>query len=155
MTDPAPDAAAPLRTAFRQPEPSARLQAALAAGTCPNPDDIDVLIERCADEPDFYVRDMLTWSLTRHPPALTVPRLLPNSAARSAQARSQALHTLSKIGDPIAWSAVTTALLHDADENVARSAWRAAAVLVPRRCGKAIWRRSSRNNSVAAAVTCN
>lgn len=48
-----------------------------------------------------------------------------------AQARSQALHTLSKIGDRQAWPAITRSLLSDADDEVARSAWRAAVVLVP------------------------
>jgi hypothetical protein len=41
------------------------------------------------------------------------------------------LHTLSKIGDRQAWPAITRALLCDADHEVARSAWRAAVVLVP------------------------
>ena len=124
-------AEAALQTGLADPHPSRRLQAALAAGTHPNPDNIDVLVERCAVEPDFYVRDMLTWSLTRHPASLTVPRLMKELSSESAQARSQALHTLSKIGDPNSWSAVTTALLHDADDEVARSAWRAAVALVP------------------------
>ncbi|MDT7724114.1 MAG: hypothetical protein QOI21_690, partial [Actinomycetota bacterium] len=39
--------------------------------------------------------------------------------------------TLSKIGDGNAWPAITRSLLHDADDEVARSAWRAAVVLVP------------------------
>ncbi|MYS51078.1 HEAT repeat domain-containing protein, partial [Streptomyces sp. SID6013] len=43
----------------------------------------------------------------------------------------QALHTLSKIGDRRAWPAITPAVLSDADDEVARSAWRAAVVLVP------------------------
>ena len=41
------------------------------------------------------------------------------------------MHTLSKIGDRRAWPAITRALLTDADDEVARSAWRAAVVLVP------------------------
>jgi HEAT repeat protein len=41
------------------------------------------------------------------------------------------LHTLSKIGDRQAWPAITRALLTDADDEVARTAWRAAVVLVP------------------------
>ena len=41
------------------------------------------------------------------------------------------MHTLSKIGDGSAWPAITRSLLHDADDEVARSAWRAAVVLVP------------------------
>jgi hypothetical protein len=42
-----------------------------------------------------------------------------------------ALHTLSKVGDGNAWPAITRSLLHDVDDEVARSAWRAAVVLVP------------------------
>jgi HEAT repeat protein len=110
---------------------SVRLQAALAAGTAPDPRFVDELIERCAVEPDFYVRDMLTWALTRHPASVTVPRLVDELRSERAQARSQALHTLSKIGDRRAWPAITRELLSDADQEVARSAWRAAVVLVP------------------------
>ncbi|MET9959875.1 HEAT repeat domain-containing protein [Streptomyces sp. NPDC006326] len=110
---------------------SVRLQAALAVGTSPDPQFIDKLIERCAVEPDFYVRDMLTWALTRHSASMTVPGLLQEVRSGHAQARSQALHTLSKIGDRRAWPAITRAVLADAHDEVARSAWRAAVVLVP------------------------
>ena len=110
---------------------SVRLRAALAVGTTPDPRFIDKLIERCAIEPEFYVRDMLTWALTRHSASMTVPKLLDELRSERAQARSQALHTLSKIGDRQAWPAITRALLTDADDEVARSAWRAAVVLVP------------------------
>ncbi|MQY27490.1 HEAT repeat domain-containing protein [Nocardia aurantia] len=110
---------------------SVRLRAALAVGTDPGPGTVDALLERCAVEPDFFVRDMLTWALTRLPAELTVPKLCAELRSGRAQARSQALHTLSKIGDRAAWPAITPALLHDADAEVARSAWRAAVVLVP------------------------
>jgi HEAT repeat protein len=110
---------------------SVRLRAALAAGTMPDPRFVDKLVERCATEPEFFVRDMLTWALTRHPVSLTLPALLRELRSERAQARSQALHTLSKIGDRRAWPAITRPLLTDADDDVARSAWRAAVVLVP------------------------
>nr|WP_189863972.1 HEAT repeat domain-containing protein [Streptomyces poonensis] len=110
---------------------SVRLQAALAVGTDPDPRYIDKLVERCAVEPEFYVREMLTWALTRHPSAMTVPKLIDALRSERAQARSQALHTLSKIGSRRAWPAITRALLTDTDDEVARSAWRAAVVLVP------------------------
>jgi len=110
---------------------STRLKAALAIGTNPEPGFVDALVERCAIEPDFYVRDMLTWALTRLPPGITVPRLLAELGSERAQARSQALHTLSKIKDASAWPAITRSLLRDSDDEVARSAWRAAVVLVP------------------------
>lgn len=108
-----------------------RLRAALAVGTAPEVRFVEVLVERCAVEPEFFVRDMLTWALTRHPVSVTLPALLREVRSERAQARSQALHTLSKIGDRRAWSAITEAVLSDLDDDVARSAWRAAVVLVP------------------------
>jgi HEAT repeat protein len=110
---------------------SLRLKAALAIGSNPDPGLLDTLVARCAAEPDFYVRDMLTWALTRFPPEITVPKLLAELRSDRAQARSQALHTLSKIADPGTWPAITRSLLRDADDEVARSAWRAAVALVP------------------------
>ncbi|MEV6570177.1 HEAT repeat domain-containing protein [Streptomyces sp. NPDC051577] len=110
---------------------SVRLRAALAIGTTPDPRYVGTLIERCAVEPEFFVRDMLTWALTRHPASLTLPGLVREVRSGRAQARSQALHTLSKIGDRQAWPVITRALLSDADDEVARSAWRTAVVLVP------------------------
>ncbi|MEV0175490.1 HEAT repeat domain-containing protein [Streptomyces sp. NPDC050803] len=110
---------------------SVRLRAALAVGTTPDPRFVGKLVERCAIEPEFFVRDMLTWALTRHPVSMTLPELLRAVRSERAQARSQALHTLSKIGDRKAWPAITRTLLSDADDEVARSAWRAAVVLVP------------------------
>ncbi|WP_320774911.1 HEAT repeat domain-containing protein [Streptomyces sp. CRN 30] len=110
---------------------SVRLRAALAVGTSPDPGFVGALVARCAVEPEFSVREMLTWALTRHPASETVPRLVGELRSARAQARSQALHTLSKVGDRRAWPAITRALLSDADDEVARSAWRAAVVLVP------------------------
>jgi HEAT repeat protein len=110
---------------------SVRLRAALTVGTTPDPRFVDKLVERCAIEPEFHVREMLTWALTRHSPSLTVPGLVDELRSERPQARSQALHTLSKVGDRRAWPAITRALLTDADDEVARSAWRAAVVLVP------------------------
>lgn len=82
---------------------SVRLRAALEVGTTPGPCFVDRLVERCAVEPEFFVRDMLTWALTRHPVSMTLPRLLREVRSEGVQARSQALHTLSKIGDRRAW----------------------------------------------------
>ncbi|MHB9757073.1 HEAT repeat domain-containing protein [Streptomyces sp. BYX5S] len=110
---------------------SVRLRAALAVGSAPDPRYVGKLVERCAVEPEFFVRDMLTWALTRHPVSGTLPALLRELDAESAQARSQALHTLSKLGDRRAWPAITRELLTDADDEVARSAWRTAVVLAP------------------------
>ncbi|RMI33289.1 HEAT repeat domain-containing protein [Nocardia stercoris] len=111
-------------------DPSTRLRAALTAGSLADPAFVPILLARSAVEPDFYVRDMLTWALCRMPARITVPALRAELASAAAQARAQALHTLSKIGDRSAWPAVT-ALLHDDHDEVALSAWRAAVALVP------------------------
>ncbi|MCB5163969.1 HEAT repeat domain-containing protein [Streptomyces bambusae] len=110
---------------------SVRLRAALEIGSAPDPGWVGTLVERCAVEADFQVREMLTWALTRHSPDETVPLLVAALGSERAQARSQALHTLSKVGDRRAWPAITRELLLDADEEVARTAWRAAVALVP------------------------
>lgn len=130
MTTTHHDTTARLALALRRGDPSTRLRAALSAGTDPDPRLTGVLVERCADEPDFFVREMLTWALVRSPAAATVPLLIEQLRADNAQARAQALHTLSKIGDRSAWPDVR-ALIHDRDDDVARSAWRAAVALVP------------------------
>jgi HEAT repeat protein len=121
-----------LMSALAAGDESTRLKAALAIGSNPEPALVDTVVARCAIEPDFYVRDMLTWALTRFPSEVTVPRLLAELRSERAQARSQALHTLSKIQDAATWPAITRSLLRDFDDDVARSAWRAAVVLVPR-----------------------
>ncbi|MFW5419260.1 HEAT repeat domain-containing protein [Nocardiopsis sp. CNT-189] len=120
-----------LKRALEAAESSARLQAALAAGMRPAPEYVEVLVERCGTEPDFYVRDMLTWALTQHGGEAAVGPLLAELESENPQARSQALHTLSKIGDPRVWPAITEDLLRDEDDEVARTAWRTAAGLVP------------------------
>ncbi|WP_210505818.1 HEAT repeat domain-containing protein [Naasia sp. SYSU D00057] len=125
-----PESAA-LLAALAHPSPSTRLRAALAAGTSADPLLLDALLLRCRTEPDFFVRDMLTWAIARLPSAITLPKLLDELRIGSVQATSQALHTLSKIGDRRAWLAITPALLTAAEDGVARSAWRAAVVLVP------------------------
>jgi HEAT repeat protein len=121
----------PAVAALAASDASVRLNAALAIGSSPDPQWFGALLDRCAVEPDFYVRDMLSWALTRFSPRMTVPRLVAELRSGTAQARSQALHTLSKIRDAAAWPAITPALLRDADDEVARSAWRAAVALVP------------------------
>ncbi|TGD31694.1 HEAT repeat domain-containing protein [Brevibacterium sp. S22] len=116
--------------------PQQRLQAAMTVGTRAEARDLDVLIARCRVEPDFFVRDMLTWALTRLPADDAVPRLIAELDSTLPQAISQSLHTLSKIGDVRAWPAmdptrIGTALIAHSDAEVARSAWRAAVAVVP------------------------
>jgi len=107
-----------LVAALAAEDESTRLKAALAIGSDPQPGMVDVLVARCAIEPDFYVRDMLTWALTRLPPEITVPSLLAELRSERPQARSQALHTLSKIKGASAWPAITRSLLGDSDDEL-------------------------------------
>jgi len=122
---------ATLEALLKSPDQSVRLKAALAAGTYPNQDHIDVLIRQCASETDFFVRDTLSWALMRQDRPTVVQRLIPELKSVNPQSRSQALHTLSKIGDKENFSLITTDLLLDADDFVASTAWRSASVLVP------------------------
>jgi len=122
---------ATLEEVLKSPDQSVRLKAALAAGTYPNPDHIKVLIRQCATEGDFFVRDTLSWALMRHDQKSVMEHLKLELHSENTQARSQALHTLSKIGDKENYRLITRELLLDPDDFVASTAWRSASVLVP------------------------
>jgi HEAT repeat protein len=122
---------ATLKALLESPDKSVRLQAALAAGTYPEPEFIDVLASQCASEPDFFVRDTLSWALIRNEIPKVVERLKSELISDNIQAKSQALHTLTKIGDKHFYSLITHEHLFDAHDKVAVTAWRAASVLVP------------------------
>ena len=119
-----------LSSYLTDPRPAVRLRAVMAAGTTPSVDELDLLVAQCAVEPDLQVREMLTWALVRLPADVVVPRLLDELDRPEPQARSQALHTLSKIRDGSVYPQVAR-LLGDVDPGVARTAWRAAALLAP------------------------
>ena len=122
---------ATLQELLNSPNQSVRLKAALAAGTYPNPNQVEILISQCANESDFFVRDTLSWALMRHDQESVVAQLKIELKSKNPQARSQALHTLSKIGDKENYELITRDLLLDSDDFVAATAWRAASVLVP------------------------
>lgn len=120
-----------LRCLLERQESSLRLRVALAAGMKPQVEYVEVLVSRCALEPDFFVRDMLTWALLQHDKQQVFHRVVCELESEIAQARSQALHTLSKLKDPRTWSVMTKELLIDLDDEVARTAWRVAVAVVP------------------------
>ena len=122
---------ATLKELLESPNQSVRLKAALAAGTYPNLDHIEILIRQCSDESDFFVRDTLSWALMRQDRKSVVQRLIPELKSENPQSRSQALHTLSKIGDKENYKLITLDLLLDSNDFVASTAWRSASVLVP------------------------
>lgn len=117
--------------ALEHSDSSLRLKAAMAAGSDPDPALAVPLVTRCGVEPDFFVRDMLTWALTRQPQEVAVPLVLAELDSPAPQARSQALHTLSKIRPEGAWNALTDDMFADPDDEVARAAWRCGVILVP------------------------
>lgn len=122
---------ASLQALLASPDQSLRLKAALAAGTYPEDAYIEILISQCSHEVDFFVRDTLSWALMRHDVNLVVERLKSELSSGIVQARSQALHTLSKIGDKENYSLITREHLLDPEDKVAVTAWRTASVLAP------------------------
>lgn len=120
-----------LTNLFASNDQSVRLNAALMAGTYPKLEFIEILISQCATESDFFVRDTLSWALMRQDRERVVELLTPQLHSPINQARSQALHTLSKIGDKANYHLITRDLIFDQDDFVASTAWRSASVLVP------------------------
>ena len=120
-----------LRALLDSPDQSVRLKAALAAGTYPEDEFIEVLISQCAIEPDFFVRDTLSWALMRNDVSKVVKYLETELESSNNQAKSQAIHTLSKIGDKANYRLITDQMLFDSDDFMAATAWRVASVLVP------------------------
>ena len=120
-----------LREAFTDPDSTKRLNLAMNVGTFPSDSYIHVLVDQFQIEPDFYVRDMLTWALLNHNREKVTQRIVFDVNSPYPQMRAQCLHTLSKIGDPATWSAITHEHLTDPDDSIATTAWRAAAILVP------------------------
>lgn len=98
-----------LAAALRAEAPSVRLQTALTAGS--DPAVLETFVERCAAEPDFFARDMLSWALTRCPPRNVLPRIREELGSAHPRARSQALHTLSKINDRSTWAWIIRPML--------------------------------------------
>jgi HEAT repeat protein len=122
---------ATLEAMLASPDQSVRLKAVLAAGTYPEPKYIEILINQCAIEIDFFVRDTLSWALLMHDHDAVVDRLKSELISENLQAKSQAIHTLSKIGDKKNYPLITDEMLFDADDFIASTTWRAASVIVP------------------------
>jgi HEAT repeat protein len=122
---------ATLQALLASPDKSIRLQAALAAGTYPEAEFIPVLVAQCRYEPDFFVRDTLSWALMRNEITKVVDCLKTELNSEIVQAKCQALHTLSKIGEKKFYPLITQEHLLDLNDEVALTAWRAASVLAP------------------------
>lgn len=107
-------------TDLSHPDKNVRIRAALDLGTARQHAALPSLIGRLSWEPDFFVRENLTWAVVRMGPD-AVPPLLELLESPDPQGRLQAVHTLSKIADPASASALSP-LLNDPDDEVARKA---------------------------------
>jgi HEAT repeat protein len=102
------------------PDKNMRGPAAIALGGSYVADALDGLLARVGHEPDFYVREDITWALVRMGEAAIAP-LIGLLNDESAAVRHHAAHTLGKINDPRAVEALIGAL-HDSDHMVAARA---------------------------------
>ncbi|GGK72900.1 HEAT repeat domain-containing protein [Ornithinimicrobium pekingense] len=108
-----------LRAAFSS-DPSVRQEAALRLGTLADAASAPQLVALLVSEPDFYVRETLTWAVVNQAQA-ALPHLL--AALEGGEpSRVQVLHALSKIRDPRAVAHVLP-LADDPDDAVAAKAW--------------------------------
>lgn len=117
MSSPALEEA--LRAAFSA-DPRVRQEAALRLGTLADASLAPQLVTLLVAEPDFYVRETLTWAVVNHAEA-ALPHLL-DALEGEEPSRVQVLHALSKIRDPAAVSRVLP-LADDPDDAVAAKAW--------------------------------
>lgn len=103
------------------PDRSVRNTAALAIGSQFETGLADVLVEALWAELDFFVRETMTWSVTRLEEATRPAVLAAAGPDRSPEVRVQALHVLSKFANPQTVDAVLP-YITDTDEAVARKA---------------------------------
>lgn len=107
-------------TDLLHPDKNVRIRAALDLGATQHRAALPELIERLGHEPDFFVRENLTWAVVRMGPD-AVPPLLELLENPDTATRLQAVHTLSKIADPASAAALNVAV-NDPDDEVARKA---------------------------------
>lgn len=99
------------------PDKNMRGPAAIALGGSRVADALGGLLARVGHEPDFYVREDITWALVRMGENAIAP-LIALLADESAAVRHHAAHTLGKISGPRAVEALIGAL-NDSDHTVA------------------------------------
>lgn len=99
---------------------NARLRAVMALGQAADSAALPALLDQLRVEPDFFVRDNLSWAIARCGEGGVMPLIALLSDA-DAGVRYHAAHTLSKLGDTRAVDALI-ALLNDADADVVQKA---------------------------------
>lgn len=99
---------------------NARLRAVMALGQAAESESLPALLQQLRVEPDFFVRDNLSWAIARCGEGAVVP-LIALLADGAADVRYHAAHALSKLGDVRAVDALIT-LLDDVDADVVQKA---------------------------------
>ena len=97
--------------ALSSANPQHRLQAALSIGITVEDRHLGALIRRCRIDPDFFVRDMLTWAITRMPAEAAVDLLIAELSSDAPQAQGQAPHHAVELGDPRGWEAMDPGIM--------------------------------------------
>lgn len=120
MTRTGRDPLAEVLLGLKHPHESVRQGAAIGLGALVTPDLAGRVAETLWEEPDFFVRESLTWVLTRVPRA-ALPYALAALADERARVRLAAVHVLGKLGDRSAVPAVIP-LTADIDDEVAAKA---------------------------------
>ncbi|MFB9991393.1 HEAT repeat domain-containing protein [Deinococcus oregonensis] len=107
-------------TNLLHPDKNVRIQAALDLGAAQHRAALPNLIERLGREPDFFVRENLTWAIVRMGTDAVTP-LLGLLEHSDAAVRLQAVHALSKMADPESAAALGQAV-RNPEHEVARKA---------------------------------
>ena len=108
------------RRAVYDVSPTTRQRAAVHLGTHGDDSHTAELVALLVAEPDFFVRETLTWAVCRHP-RVALPHLLA-ALDSSPGSRVQVLHALSKIQAPEAVARILP-FAEDDDPAVAMKAW--------------------------------
>lgn len=103
------------------PDRNVRNRAALAIGRQYKVDLAKALVEALWNEPDFFVRETMTWAATRLEEATLPAVLAAVGPDRPVEVRTQALHVVSKFANPETVDAVLP-YITDPEEAVARKA---------------------------------
>ena len=106
---------------LRHQDREVRTAAALSLGKAADASAVEALVQALAAEPDFFIREYITWSLVRLGDAAVLP-LMDLLDHERPVARHSAAHTLSKMGDARARDALIDALQDDHAGVVAKAA---------------------------------
>jgi len=113
------------------PDRDARQAAALDLGTTADPAAAPGLVARPWSEPDPFVRDTVSWAVTRIADTAT-PLLLDALAGTDTASRVRALHVLSKIADPATTDAIAPLAADDDVDVAAKARWALTRIGDPR-----------------------